>query len=572
MAQVMPPEAVQSAKKGLWATYVVFAFCCALVFGFFKGLLIGPIAALVLIIGNVGVIVGLLPAHVYWTVLTLVKTNLVSVALKVVLLFTLPIVFMLWLALGIVGSVLVGLGYGFVAPWMATFDAFRLEGERNKFVHCIVILSCDESKPGWNLGTIKGSCTVTRDFADFCYHSVPLYMKELRAATEVPQPHKIRFVDVPACILVAITGVIVDLPLYTIIAVVKSPYMLFKGWQRLMHDLISGEGPFRETSCVPIAGLAILFWPLVVVACERSLRRGLAYVVATVAEFDEYTNDWLHLSEGTIFPRPQYRKRKASNSSELSIGSSLAKGGRVGSGPMEPPALLVPSLAPSRSVREVIHEVKMVQIWDELMTGFEVGGKQLLDAEVITLADLSEWVKMKGSKGGIIGLGLPSYCLLDTLVESITVGASGIVLSNGAEVNHQNRPQDRLLDWFFHPVMVLKEQIRVINLEAGELRFLEKLVIFGNNTQRMESWNNGSVAPQDAMRNAQIQAISRRLVGMTGSISKFPTYRRRFERVVKVLIAHSLEREPPGATERGSIRGWGSLRVSKSTKAMHAEV
>lgn len=41
--------------------------------------------------------------------------------------------------------------------------------------------------------------------------------------------------------------------------------MLFKGWQRLLHDLISREGPFLETVCVPIAGLAILFWPLVVV-------------------------------------------------------------------------------------------------------------------------------------------------------------------------------------------------------------------------------------------------------------------------------------------------------------------
>lgn len=67
------------------------------------------------------------------------RTNLVSAALKVVLLFTLPIVFVLWLALGIVGSVLVGLGYGFISPWMATFDAFRLEGERNKFFHCIVV-------------------------------------------------------------------------------------------------------------------------------------------------------------------------------------------------------------------------------------------------------------------------------------------------------------------------------------------------------------------------------------------------------------------------------------------------
>jgi len=41
--------------------------------------------------------------------------------------------------------------------------------------------------------------------------------------------------------------------------------MLFKGWQRLLHDLIGREGPSLEIVCVPIAGLAILFWPLVVV-------------------------------------------------------------------------------------------------------------------------------------------------------------------------------------------------------------------------------------------------------------------------------------------------------------------
>ena len=36
---------------------------------------------------------------------------------------------------------------------------------------------------------------------------------------------------------------------------------------------------------------------------ERSFRRGLAYVIAMVAEFDEYTNDWLYLREGSIIPK-----------------------------------------------------------------------------------------------------------------------------------------------------------------------------------------------------------------------------------------------------------------------------
>lgn len=36
--------------------------------------------------------------------------------------------------------------------------------------------------------------------------------------------------------------------------------------------------------------------------------------------------------------------------------------GKGNSGPFDAPAMLVPSLAPSRSVREVIQEVKMVQV------------------------------------------------------------------------------------------------------------------------------------------------------------------------------------------------------------------
>lgn len=39
----------------------------------FAGFLVGPVAGLILITGNVGVILGLLPAHVVWTVYTLIK-------------------------------------------------------------------------------------------------------------------------------------------------------------------------------------------------------------------------------------------------------------------------------------------------------------------------------------------------------------------------------------------------------------------------------------------------------------------------------------------------------------------
>lgn len=42
--------------------------------------------------------------------------------------------------------------------------------------------------------------------------------------------------------------------------------MLFTGWKRLLEDFVGREGPFLETVCVPFGGLAIILWPLAVVA------------------------------------------------------------------------------------------------------------------------------------------------------------------------------------------------------------------------------------------------------------------------------------------------------------------
>lgn len=138
-------------------------------------------------------------------------------------------------------------------------------------------------------------------------------------------------------------------------------------------------------------------------------------------------------------------------------------------------------------------------------------GKELLDANVITTTDLRDWLKTKNiNEADMIGVGLPCYAFFQNLVYSIKSGAEGLLLLDDLEITHLNRPQGKLLDWFFQPVMVLKEQIKVLSLGEGEIRFLEKAVLFGNNTQRMNSWDNGSLLPQDAVRAAQIEGISRR--------------------------------------------------------------
>lgn len=549
--------------------YVIFAFCSALFFGALKSVLVGPIAALILITGNVGVILALFPTHVAWTVYTLIKTNRFDFPLKVAFLFGLPALFGLWLGLSIGGSVLVGIGYGFFAPWISSFEAFRHEDESNKFFHSLV-------DGTW--GTIKGSCTVVRDFADICYHSYPLYLKELRESPS-SELRTLRFIHVPACIIVGLLGLIVDVPLYTAIAVVKSPYMLFKGWQRLIHDLISREGPFLETACIPIAGLTILVWPIVVIGSvimaivssifiglygsavvyqERSFKRGVSYVIAMVAEFDEYTNDWLYLREGSVFPKPKYRKKRITHSPEISVSGRSSEPKHTAFPMQPPPVMLMPSLSSSRSVREVIREVKMVQVWETLMQSCEMAGKELVDANVITPGEVYDWLNAKkGNESAIIGIGLPCYSFFQNLMRSIKVGSEGLVLLDGMEITHLNRPQDRLLDWFFHPIMVIKEQIRVIQLNEGEIRYLEKVILFGSDPQRMRAWDNGSFVPEDALRAAQIQGISRRMIGLTRGASKLPTYRRKFRHVIKNLIIYCIPRDD--TTRSMSMRSVASV-------------
>lgn len=72
-------------------------------------------------------------------------------------------------------------------------------------------------------------------------------------------------IHVPGCIIVGIIGLVIDIPLFTAIAVIKSPYLLLKGWYRLAQDAINREGPFLEIACIPVAGLTILFWPIIVI-------------------------------------------------------------------------------------------------------------------------------------------------------------------------------------------------------------------------------------------------------------------------------------------------------------------
>lgn len=105
----------------------------------------------------------------------------------------------------------------------------------------------------------------------------------------------------------------------------------------------------------------------------------------------------------------------------------------------------------------------------------------------------------------LVGLTNPNVF---TLI--IDVGFLMQMSGDGTEVTTSNRPQDRMLDWFFEPLLTLKEQLRRSCPTEAEERYLEKQVLMVGDTTRMLDWDNGACEPEDEMRRGELQALSRR--------------------------------------------------------------
>ncbi|KAL9256335.1 putative membrane protein [Drosera capensis] len=363
--------------------------------------------------------------------------------------------------LGIVASLIGGAAYGFLSPIFATFDAVG-PGKTN-----------DDGT--WS--TVQGSFTVVRDFKDVCYFSYLSFMDDLQCKEPVDgRYYEIRVLYLPSTVLAATFGVFLDLPLISLIALYKGPYMLFKGWQRLIHDLIGREGPFLETICVPFAGLAILLWPLAVTGAvlasvvasvflgayagvvayqtdfhiaelparahnyeedilfflcdilgeimiphafmsyveESSFCMGLRYAVACLAIFDEYSNDVLDMREGTCFPSPKYRK---ATSHTPSSSSSFSRRDSMHNPPSRTGSLKNPML-----------ELKPLELFDSLFKECKRHGELMVSEGLISLKDIEDAKSSKDSDS-VISIGLPAYCILQSLLRSVKANSLGILLS-----------------------------------------------------------------------------------------------------------------------------------------------
>ncbi|XXG55694.1 hypothetical protein AAC387_Pa03g3304 [Persea americana] len=508
-------------------------FCLLLVLGIIKAALIGPIVFLIIMFGNLAVIFGLWPCHAIWTYYCMAKTKKFGPLLKGLLFLCFLIPLILWPILGIIGSFFAGFGYGFFSPLMATFEAI-VEDVPNKFVRCFL--------DGTRSSILRG-CTIVRDFADVCFYSYFSLMDEL-LESKGETPIEIKLSQMPGCALVGILGLMVDVPVITVLVIYKAPIMLFKGWQRLLRDLIGREGPFLETVCVPFAGLLVLLWPIAVVLAtlagiissfplgcyaaavayqESSAKRGLFYIVSIISMFDEYTNDFLYLREGSCFPRPRYRNMAVAPNS-LGVPTKQlweqSESVRTKRSLMKTPSMKM-------------QDLKAMVIWQNFFQSCEQIGKELIRLGAIGISDLEEW---QYSKNKIVNIGIPAYAFLLCFIRSIKSGSSGFLMRDNTELTNVNRPEGRVFDWLFEPMSIMKEQIKAAHLQETEEVYLYKLTLYCGDAARVEAWKNGGYPPDDEIRRALLQSISRRLQGFSLTLSRLPTFRRLYHQVVDTLL------------------------------------
>ncbi|MQM19603.1 hypothetical protein Taro_052608, partial [Colocasia esculenta] len=372
---------------------------------------------------------------------------------------------------------------------------------------------------------------------------------------------------IPRCLLVCILAVIIDVPVITIIALYKSPYMLLKGWQRLFEDLIGREGPFLETVCVPFAGLAIILWPIAVagaVTCaflcsyvvgfygaaivyqEDSLHMGLTYIISVISMFDEYTNDLLYLREGSCFPRPKYRKTERNQHVEQDKVES--RGTKSGS------TLTKLVSERSKTLKMSFRQLKSIQLLDLLFRSCEVNGRILLRDGLINALDIADFILKGRSKK--LTIKLPAWCILQGLLRSAKSDSHGLFFFDNIELTDSDWPKDKVSEWFVGPLLIMKEQMRGLQLNQDEEACLEKLIMVYD-TEKPEDWNDSGFPSGDNVRRAQLQAIFRRLQGIVAFLSRLPTFRRRFQNLVKVLYLETLETgalRKEGGTSRSAQR------------------
>lgn len=96
-----------------------------------------------------------------------------------------------------------------------------------------------------------------------------------------------------------------------------------------------------------------------------------------------------------------------------------------------------------------------------------------------------------------------SYLPLISIYISLNSSADEVELTNF------NWPRDKVFDWILGPLLIIKEQIRKLQLKENEEACLRKLILIGK-YEKPEDWDEVGFPSDDNVRRAQLQAILRR--------------------------------------------------------------
>ncbi|ERN17689.1 hypothetical protein AMTR_s00059p00205580 [Amborella trichopoda] len=369
------------------------------------------------------------------------RTKKYGISLKGLLFLTLPIPLLLYPVIGVLGSFLVGLGYGFFSPLMATFQAIG-EGQENKFVRCFL-------DGTWS--SVLGGCTIVRDFADVGYHSYYSIMDGI-LKSKVEESIEIKGSQIPGCLLVGLLGVVIDMPVITCLTLYKASLYVIQRLDEVDARFMVG----LATLAGIISAFPLGIYAAVVSYQENSIKKGFLHIICAISLFDEYTNDLLYMRQGSCFPRPGLSPVVPPTRHLLpSKGDSSHK----------------PKHSPKRTPSLKMQQLKSVQACADY-------GKELIGVGAIDKSDLEAW---QYSNSKIVNIGLPAYMFLQCFLHSIKSGSSGFVMRDGLEMTSVNKPEERTFDWFFSPISIMMEQLKEANLQESEEAYLCKLTLYYGN-------------------------------------------------------------------------------------------
>ena len=190
-------------------------FCCGglPILGIIKGIIIvGPIFVISLF-GFSGIAFVLLPLDIFFTYKAICKTSIIGINLKILIILLLPIIFISWPFLVLIGGSIFGFFYGLFCPTIRTFD---------KNYHIIF---------GGFIDVFKDIFDFINSFWEYNYVDYFSYLLIHIEQRKVVKPFDINFIQIIIGLILAVYGSVVGVIggcLMWFIKLIPSIYQLYK--------------------------------------------------------------------------------------------------------------------------------------------------------------------------------------------------------------------------------------------------------------------------------------------------------------------------------------------------------